>query len=88
MAQLCVYEQIALAEETLDGYDGDSASKEEELFGVPHIVIDCADCDGPIHRKILDTNRLPSTEDVSDAVLFFENMDDGVFVLNVGDVVV
>lgn len=46
--------------ETMDG----SAEKEEDVIGVPHVVIDVADKTKPASVKVNETGRLPSIEEV------------------------
>ena len=46
--------------ETMDG----SADKDEDLIGVPHLMVDVADRTKPSSIKIFDMGRLPTVEEV------------------------
>lgn len=54
-----------------DGTDGEvmfdaetTKEKEDDGVGVPNIVVDCSDKTVPAYDKVLQTNRLPSMEEV------------------------
>lgn len=59
------YQQAAAAEEMVDGDEVESAVREEEPIGVPHIQVDCSDRSTPVWQKLFNSGRLPSLEDVS-----------------------
>lgn len=58
-----------------DGTDGEvmfdaetTKEKEDDGVGVPNIVVDCSDKTVPAYDKVLQTNRLPSMEEVLDGL--------------------
>lgn len=52
----------------LEGTESGDKQKEEELCGVPQIIIDCSDRNMPAAQKIFDSGRMPSMEDVLDGL--------------------
>ncbi|KAK7505680.1 hypothetical protein BaRGS_00002951 [Batillaria attramentaria] len=51
----------------LDGTES-GEKKDEDHYGVPHIVVDCAERNVPAWQRIFNTGRLPSIEDVLDGL--------------------
>ena len=46
-----------------------SADKEEDMIGIPHLVVDVADRTRPASAKVMDTGRLPTVEEVGTTIL-------------------
>ena len=49
-----------------DGDEGEREEKEveKEELGVPHIVMDASEPENNMYNRVMDTGRLPSTEEV------------------------
>ena len=52
-----------------------SADKEEDVIGVPHLLIDVADKTKPASTKVFETGRFPTVEEVP----YFSGYKMGVF---------
>ena len=77
---ICIYQQAA--EKAAQQTEGDTADgeisfeievpkeKEEDGVGIPNIMVDCADKSVSPFDKVLDTNRLPTMEEVTKYLLY------------------
>ncbi|XP_070194710.1 hydrocephalus-inducing protein homolog isoform X4 [Littorina saxatilis] len=60
--------EAAAAEEPGEGDEADSAMREEDLLGVPHVQVDCSDRSSPAWQKIHEACHLPTVGDVLDGL--------------------